>query len=186
MELDTRRIEELWACARAMADAARVETLRHFRIGVVSDNKLEGGFDPVTEGDRAAERAMRAILAQRRPDDAILGEEYGAQPGTTGLTWVLDPIDGTRAYISGAPTWGVLIAVTDAGGPVLGLIDQPYIGERFEGGAGRASMTGPMGTAPLRTKPTRSSPRRRSSPPFPRSAARPRARPFARWPGDAC
>jgi histidinol phosphatase-like enzyme (inositol monophosphatase family) len=155
MELDTARIEELWACARAMADAARVETLRHFRIGVASDNKLEGGFDPVTEGDRAAERAMRAVLAERRPDDAILGEEYGAQPGTTGLTWVLDPIDGTRAYISGTPTWGILIAVNDADGPVMGLIDQPYIGERFEGGAGLAVMTGPMGTAPLRTKRTR-------------------------------
>jgi len=155
MHLEASEIEQLWACARAMADAARVETLRHFRIGVASDNKLVGGFDPVTEGDRAAERAMCAVLAERRPDDAILGEEYGAKAGTTGLTWVLDPIDGTRAYISGTPTWGVLIAVNGTEGPIMGLIDQPYIGERFEGGAGLAAMTGPLGTAPLRTKPTR-------------------------------
>ncbi|WP_412506461.1 inositol monophosphatase family protein [Roseovarius sp. SYSU LYC5161] len=155
MDIDTSEFEVLWACARAMADAARIETLRHFRIGVASDNKQEGGFDPVTEGDRAAERTMRAVLAERRPDDAILGEEYGATEGTTGLTWVLDPIDGTRAYISGTPTWGVLISVNGPEGPIMGLIDQPYIGERFEGGAGLAVMTGPMGTAPLRTKATR-------------------------------
>ncbi|NBD29357.1 MAG: histidinol-phosphatase [Alphaproteobacteria bacterium] len=138
-----------------MADAARVETLRHFRVGVASENKLKDGFDPVTEGDRAAERAMRAVLAERRPDDAILGEEYGAKDGTTGLTWVLDPIDGTRAYISGTPTWGVLISVNGPDGPIMGVIDQPYIGERFEGGAGLAVMTGPLGTAPLRVKATK-------------------------------
>ncbi|WP_235866859.1 inositol monophosphatase family protein [Salibaculum griseiflavum] len=155
MQLDTADINDLWACARAMADAARVETLRHFRVGVASDNKLAEGFDPVTEGDRAAERAMRAVLAERRPEDAILGEEYGAQPGITGLTWVLDPIDGTRAYISGTPTWGVLISVNSEEGPIMGLIDQPYIGERFEGGAGLAAMTGPLGTAPLKVKATR-------------------------------
>lgn len=137
--------------AHAMADAARGAALAHFRTaGLRADNKLAGGlFDPVTEADRAAERAMRAILAERRPQDAILGEEFGHRPGQSGLVWVLDPIDGTRAFLAGAPTWGVLIALGDAGGPRYGIIDQPYIGERFEGGFGRAVLTGPHGRRPL-------------------------------------
>lgn len=143
---------ELIETANALADVARRETLMYFRGGALGvENKLDGGFDPVTVADRAAERAMRAVLAERRPDDAILGEEYGAQAGTSGLTWVLDPIDGTRAYLSGTPTWGVLISVADASGPVLGVIDQPFIGERFIGGFGQSSVTGPMGTRDLGT-----------------------------------
>ncbi|GIT90770.1 inositol monophosphatase [Jannaschia pagri] len=123
----------LQALARRLADAARVETLKHFRapLDVVSKTT---DFDPVTIADRDAEAAMRALLAEVRPEDGILGEEMGATAGTSGLTWVLDPIDGTRAYISGTPTWGVLIAVQDQTGPILGLIDQPFTGERFEGG----------------------------------------------------
>ena len=154
--LDTRSdarpgdVAALRAAAAAMADAARVETLRHFRSRLVPDNKAATGFDPVTEADRASERAMRAVLAEMRPADAILGEEYGAQPGTSGLTWVLDPIDGTRAYICGAPTWGVLIGLTDAAGePVYGIIDQPWTGERFEGGFGTAQLISPRGAAAL-------------------------------------
>ena len=73
------------------------------------------------------------------------------RPAPAGLTWVLDPIDGTRGYLSGTPTWGVLISVRDASGPIYGIIDQPYIGERFEGGLGRARVVGPMGEAALAT-----------------------------------
>lgn len=142
--------QQIITTAHEMADAARAAILPFFRVaGLEAENKLSGGFDPVTAADRAAERAMREILAKRRPNDAILGEEYGAQDGTSGLTWVLDPIDGTRAFISGAPTWGVLIAVSDDSGPLFGIVDQPYIGERFEGGFGRSSLTGPLGTMPL-------------------------------------
>lgn len=138
--------EEIVAVAAEMADAARVATLRHFRrIGLDAENKLAQGFDPVTVADRESEAAMRAVLARRRPQDGILGEELAGQAGESGLTWVLDPIDGTRSFLSGAPTWGVLIALSDAQGPLYGLIDQPYIGERFEGGLGRASVTGPAG-----------------------------------------
>ncbi len=140
--------------AHLLADAARVETLRMFRQrNLASDNKVKdgAGFDPVTEADRAAEKAMRAILDHERPQDGILGEEFGTKGGSSGLTWVLDPIDGTRGYISGTPTWGVLIAVSDAAGPQFGLIDQPYIGERFVGGFGVAEMTGPHGVMPLST-----------------------------------
>lgn len=147
----------LIAVAHAAADAARAAILPHFRqsgLGTVS--KEQDHFDPVTVADRAAEAAMRAVLAQARPDDAILGEEEGATPGTSGLTWVLDPIDGTRGFVSGAPTWGVLIALNDADGPIYGIIDQPYIGERFEGGLGRARMTGPLGERALAVAPSAS------------------------------
>lgn len=142
--------------AQAMADAARGVILPYFRNGALAtDNKLAGGFDPVTEADRKAERAMRAILAVERPEDGILGEEFGATPGTSGLTWVLDPIDGTRAFISGTPTWGVLIAVADVDGPFYGLIDQPYIGERFIGTSAGASFNGPQGLSQIATRPPR-------------------------------
>ena len=141
---------ELLATGRALADAARAATLPHFRAaGLAAENKLDGGFDPVTIADRNAETAMRAVLADRRPEDSILGEEHGVTEGQSGLTWVLDPIDGTRGVISGTPTWGVLIGLQDAAGPFYGIIDQPYIGERFEGGLGQAAVTGPHGTTPL-------------------------------------
>ncbi|MCK4712570.1 MAG: inositol monophosphatase family protein [Marinosulfonomonas sp.] len=141
--------------AQALADVAQVETLRHFRtFELVADNKEPGAFDPVTVADRAAEVAMRKVLAEMRPEDAILGEEFGYSEGTSGLTWVLDPIDGTRGYISGTPTWGVLISVRDATGPFFGMIVQPYIGERFIGGLGEARLIGPYGDAPLKTRAT--------------------------------
>ncbi|EBA12523.1 inositol monophosphatase family protein [Roseobacter sp. CCS2] len=147
---------ELIRVAHALADAARPVTLAHFRASaLVADNKDTGGFDPVTAADRGAEKAMRAVLADARPDDAILGEEFGHQSGTTGLTWVLDPIDGTRGYISGTPTWGVLISVADAQGPLFGLIDQPYIGERFAGGFGVSELHGPIGHLALQCRSAR-------------------------------
>ena len=147
---------ELVRVANRLADAVRPVTLAHFRTpGLAADNKDSTGFDPVTVADRDAEQAMRAILAQERPDDAILGEEFGHQPGTSGLTWVLDPIDGTRGYVSGTPTWGVLIALADADGPVFGLIDQPYIAERFAGGFDIAEVQGPTGRFPLQCRPQR-------------------------------
>lgn len=143
------------ACAHAMADAARAAILPLFRTGISSDNKDATGFDPVTEADRAAELAMRDVLAKLRPQDAILGEEFGTTDGTTGLQWVLDPIDGTRGFISGTPTWGVLISIRDADGVLYGIIDQPYISERFEGGFGVAQNTGPLGVQPLAVRATR-------------------------------
>ena len=152
--LTEKETEVLRDCAHVMADAARAVILPLFRAGLVSDNKDAAGFDPVTEADRAAEQAMRAVLADLRPMDGVLGEEFGESSGTSGLQWVLDPIDGTRGFISGTPTWGVLISVRDASGPLYGVIDQPYIGERFEGGFGHANMTGPLGARALGTKNT--------------------------------
>jgi histidinol phosphatase-like enzyme (inositol monophosphatase family) len=157
MRHDTGLVADLLATAHALAGAARAATLPLFRqsgLGIES-KLLDGGFDPVTEADRAAERAMRDILAARRPDDAVLGEELGAEEGTSGLVWILDPIDGTRGYLAGTPTWGVLIAVADAAGPFIGIIDQPYIGERFVGAPGIAELTGPQGRSALATRPPR-------------------------------
>lgn len=147
---------EILAVAHALADTARTATLRHFRAdGLRADSKTAQGFDPVTVADRAAEAAMCEILARLRPDDAVLGEEFGLRPGTSGLTWVLDPIDGTRGYLSGTPTWGVLIALSNQHGPIFGLIDQPYIGERFVGGFGAATLSGPQGLRDITTRPAR-------------------------------
>jgi histidinol phosphatase-like enzyme (inositol monophosphatase family) len=153
MRVSQTLADVLVATAHELADTARIATLHHFRRSdLVADNKDSHRFDPVTAADRLSEERMRAILARRRPQDGILGEEFGASAGTSGLTWVLDPIDGTRGYLSGTPTWGVLISVRDAIGPLYGIIDQPYIGERFEGGLGRARLVGPMGEALLATR----------------------------------
>ncbi len=155
--IDAPTRAELQRVAHLLADAARVATLRHFRSDLAADDKGLSGlagarFDPVTAADRESEAAMRGILGRERPQDAILGEEYGESPGTSGLTWVLDPIDGTRGYICGTPTWGVLVSVADAQGPVFGIIDQPYVRERFAGGFGQATVEGPSGRAGLRVR----------------------------------
>ncbi len=152
-EITGEEAAEIRACGAAMAEAARAAILPHFRTQLSADNKAgPGGFDPVTVADRAAEEAIRAVLKARRPHDAILGEEFGREEGTSGLTWVLDPIDGTRAFISGTPSWGVLIALCDARGPFYGIIDQPYTAERFEGGFGAAQLIAPRGESPLRVR----------------------------------
>lgn len=153
-KLDQVTKDDLWRVAHLVADAARPETLRHFRTpGLLAENKQAQGFDPVTAADRAAEEAMRAVVVRERPNDGIIGEEFGTTPGISGLTWVFDPIDGTRGYISGTPTWGVLVSVGDDAGPLLGIIDQPYIGERFMGGLGVAALDGPHGPRDLTTRP---------------------------------
>jgi histidinol phosphatase-like enzyme (inositol monophosphatase family) len=154
--ISEREQAELRSVAHALADAARIATLRHFRkAGLTAETKEDTHFDPVTIADRECEAAMRAILAERRPQDGILGEEMGSKPSDSGLIWVLDPIDGTRGYLSGTPTWGVLIALSDETGPVYGLIDQPFIAERFEGGFGQAEVNGPLGRMPLKTRAAR-------------------------------
>lgn len=141
--------------AHSLADAARAAILPYFRgSDLATRNKEAGGFDPVTAADRAAEAAMRELLATHRPEDGILGEEFGQLAGHSGRVWVLDPIDGTRGFISGTPTWGVLIALSDANGPFLGIIDQPYTQERFFAADGQARMTGPLGDRTLATRPT--------------------------------
>ncbi len=152
MDMTPQLQTEVRATAEALADAARDVILPYFRTPLQADNKDPAAFDPVTAADREAELAMRAVLAHRRPDDGIFGEEFGRTHGTTGLTWVLDPIDGTRAFISGGTSWGVLIGLDAGAGPVLGIVDQPYIGERFFGGFGQACLTTTRGVRPLETR----------------------------------
>jgi len=132
MMSDARRF---LAFADTLADAARAAILPFFRNGPAIEHKHKPGerFDPVTEADKAAEAAMRALIEREFPDHGILGEEFGEKASRSGYQWVLDPIDGTRAFISGLPTWGVLIALNFEGAPFVGVMDQPYIGERFRG-----------------------------------------------------
>jgi histidinol phosphatase-like enzyme (inositol monophosphatase family) len=148
--------DDIFQTAHMAVDAARAAILPHFRdMALDAETKGDTGFDPVTRADRAGELAMRDVIEASRPEDAIIGEEYGPRAGTSGLTWVLDPIDGTRGFMSGTPTWGVLLALSDESGPIYGIIDQPYIGERFEGGLGRAMLHGPRGQTPLKTRASR-------------------------------
>ncbi len=130
---------ELRDFADELADAARAAILPHFRAAhAVEDKgaKSGRGYDPVTEADKGAEAAIRALIAKHYPTHGVLGEEFDPLESRDGYTWVLDPIDGTRAFISGLPLWGVLIGLYKDGAPVLGVIDQPYVGERFRGWLG--------------------------------------------------
>ncbi len=124
-------MSETAAFLRRLAAAAAAETLPRFRrIGAI-DNKRAGDFDPVTEADRAAERAIRRLIAAERPGDGILGEEFGAENEDAQRVWVIDPIDGTRAFISGLPLWGTLVGLTERGDAVAGMMSQPFTGELF-------------------------------------------------------
>ena len=117
-----------------LADASGAAIMPYFRTALdVGDKRSRGAFDPVTEGDKAGERAIRALIDDRFPNHGILGEEYGFKPGTSPISWVIDPIDGTRAFVAGLPTWGVLIALYGHDGPILSVMDQPFTGERFFG-----------------------------------------------------
>lgn len=128
---------ELVALAQELADTARPIARRYFRTPVAVDDKSDQS--PVTIADREAEAAMRALLEARVPDHGIFGEEHGAVRTDAEFVWVLDPIDGTRAFITGLPIFGTLIALLRRGRPVLGIIDQPILGERWLGVEGERS-----------------------------------------------
>ena len=123
--------------ALRLADAARVEIQPHFREPVDAIRKSDSS--PVTLADRAAEEAMRKILKAEVPQDGVWGEEFGVTEGRSGRQWVLDPIDGTTAFLAGRPIFGTLISLLVEGFPVLGIIDQPILGERWLGVTGRQS-----------------------------------------------
>ena len=128
---------ELVALAHRLADAARPIVARHFRTPVAIDDKSDS--TPVTIADRDAERAMRRLLAEAVPDHGVFGEEHGAERTDAEYVWVLDPIDGTKAFITGLPIFGTLIALLHRGKPVLGVIDQPILEERWLGVGGLPS-----------------------------------------------
>ena len=136
----------------AIAEAAAAETLPRFRMPVTIDNKHVGGFDPVTEADRAAEKAIRQLIIERYPDHGILGEEHGDIGLDREYVWVIDPIDGTRAFISGLPVWGTLVGLYQNGRAVMGMMDQPFTGERFIGTPGGANVSRNGKTSTLSTR----------------------------------
>lgn len=126
------------ALALRLADAAGAAIRPFFRSGLTADRKPDAS--PVTLADQAAEEAMRAILSAEVPEDTVIGEEMGSTPGSSGRSWVLDPIDGTTGFLAGRPLFGTLIALVVEGFPVLGVIDQPILGERWLGVIGRPTM----------------------------------------------
>ena len=128
----------LLAFARRAAEDAGQQALRWFRGPMQVDDKGgEGAFDPVTEADHACERALRAAIRAAWPEHGLYGEEFGHQPGC-GLTWVIDPIDGTRGFAAGLLHWGLLLALFDGRRPIIGVLRQPFVDETFWGDGERA------------------------------------------------
>lgn len=136
------------ALADTLADAARAVIRRYFRQPIAVDDKSDQS--PVTIADREAEAAMRRLIEERFPEHGIFGEEEGRTRTEAEYVWVLDPIDGTKSFISGIPLFGTLIALTHKGRPVLGVIDQAILGERWIGARGRPTT---LNGAPVRTRP---------------------------------
>jgi inositol-phosphate phosphatase / L-galactose 1-phosphate phosphatase / histidinol-phosphatase len=128
-------LDRYLALAAALADAAGAEIRPHFRQPLTVDDKPD--LSPVTIADRAAEAAMRRLIGERFPDHGIIGEEYGPERADAEFVWVLDPIDGTKSFISGVPLFGTLIALAHQGRPIVGVIDQPISRERWVGAQGR-------------------------------------------------
>ncbi|MEX0299478.1 MAG: histidinol-phosphatase [Kordiimonas sp.] len=150
LDLTDAEINTLKDFACELADVAATVTLPYFKkpIGVTDKDKGDG-FDPVTHADQEAERAIRQVIEARYPDHRICGEEFERKVTDSPFEWYLDPIDGTRAFISGLPTWGTLISLAYKGEPIIGIIDQPYIKERYLGWPGGASLNG----SPIKSRP---------------------------------
>ena len=140
---------------RRVAAAAAAQTLPRFRQKGAVANKLESGFDPVTEADREAEKAIRALINADFPDHGILGEEFGAENTDREHVWVIDPIDGTRSFISGVPLWGTLVGLTRNGEAIAGMMAQPFTGELFYANDTGAHYEGRGANERLQTRPTR-------------------------------
>jgi histidinol phosphatase-like enzyme (inositol monophosphatase family) len=142
-----------FAFALHLADIAGEIIRPYFRRRLDVSNKGAAGFyDPVTEADRRTEEAMRREIRREYPQDGIIGEEYGETTGTSDFVWVLDPVDGTRAFIAGQPLWGTLIGLEASGRPVLGVLDQPFLRERFVGRGRSAELRNAGGHMRLTTR----------------------------------
>lgn len=140
---------------RRLAAAAAEQTLPRFRTaGAVVNKADETWFDPVTDADREAERVIRELISAEYPDHGILGEEHGVTNGAARHVWVIDPIDGTRAFISGVPVWGTLVGLTQDGDAVAGMMSQPFTGELYYADGNGAHYEGPGGPRRLSTRQT--------------------------------
>jgi len=126
-----RNGEDIAALLHRLADASADAILPRFRVSIPIEDKGIDHYDPVTEADRSAEAAIRKILKAQCPDDGIIGEEHGVERHDADYVWVIDPIDGTRAFVQGLPTWGTLVGLLYQGQPIAGMMSQPYTGERF-------------------------------------------------------
>lgn len=123
--------QEITQFLNELCDLAQVETMTRFRTSLDITNKLDAGFDPVTQADRAAETVIRKRILERFPDHGVLGEEHGSVNANADYLWIIDPVDGTKAFISGLPTWGTLIGLYYKGVPFAGMMHQPFTGERY-------------------------------------------------------
>jgi len=137
-----------------LCDHAQEETLSKFRVNTLVDNKLDKEFDPVTEGDRNAEKVIRKMINKTYPEHGILGEEFGDENLDAENVWIIDPIDGTRAFISGIPVWGTLVCLAQDGHPKLGIMHQPFTGERFFSDGNQSWYLGPgvKSQTPIKTR----------------------------------
>jgi myo-inositol-1(or 4)-monophosphatase len=136
-----------------LAKASGETILPFFRTSLsIEDKGSAGSFDPVTAADHAAETAMRTLIRRTFPDHGIIGEEFGEERADAEYVWVLDPIDGTKSFIAGMPVWGTLIALMRFGEPVFGMMNQPFMRERFSGDGGAAHYQGPTGARELRVR----------------------------------
>jgi myo-inositol-1(or 4)-monophosphatase len=130
---NTTEVAQLTEFALKLADASAKIILPQFRQNIPIDVKAGEIWDPVTDADRSAERIIRELIEATYPTHGIVGEEYGTKTGSSPYTWVLDPIDGTRAFVIGMPTWVTLIGLYRDGQPLLGVMNQPFVGEKFYG-----------------------------------------------------
>jgi histidinol phosphatase-like enzyme (inositol monophosphatase family) len=155
--LDDQLLDDITAYLPIVLAASGELALRWFREELFADDKGgEFGYDPVTEADRGVEDLLRAALAQRYPDHQVTGEERGTTGPDGRYRWMIDPIDGTKAFVSGMPLWGTLVGLLDDGIPVAGWLHQPYLQETFAGVAGTGTLTSARHDEPvqLRTRPT--------------------------------
>jgi myo-inositol-1(or 4)-monophosphatase len=140
------------AFVNELASLSGETILPFFRTALSITDKGNGQFDPVTAADHAAETAMRTLIRRTFPEHGVIGEEFGPDRADAEYVWVLDPIDGTKSFMSGMPAWGTLIALTRFGEPVFGMMNQPFIGERFSGDGLAANYRGPAGDRDLRVR----------------------------------
>lgn len=144
--------QDLTRFAIALAEASALEILPLFRRNTEIGLKAGPIWDPVTEGDRAGERVMRKMIEERYPEHGINGEEYGLKASRSGFTWILDPVDGTRSFVCGMPTWATLIGLNFEGRPMVGLMNQPFVGDMFYGSPEGAWLNHRGGIHAIRTR----------------------------------
>lgn len=152
---DLISIADIHATLLAAAESAAAQTLPLFRSNLAVENKLQEGFDPVTAADQNAEDAIRTVITKAFPEHAIIGEERSNKETDSNFAWILDPIDGTRAFVSGLPVWGTLIGVTYKGRGFAGLMSQPHIGETYIASDGKSELHHKGATTALAVRQTR-------------------------------